>query len=125
MATKKTNIVKKTLAVGGAIAGLSAIAGAYFLFGTKEGAKKRKAIKGWALKAKGEVLEKIEQAKDLTEDKYMSLIDSAMGKYYKLKDKYGDDVDLLASELKSYWKTMQKSSSVKSKKVSKAPTKTK
>lgn len=114
MATKKSTTtkssgLKKGLAVGGAVvAGLGAIAGAYFLYGTKAGEQKRKAVKGWMVKAKGEALEKIEAIKDLTEDKYTGAIDAVMGKYYKMKDKYGDEVDVLAKELRSYWKVMQK-----------------
>jgi hypothetical protein len=121
MVTKKdtTKSVKKGLAIGGAVvAGLGAIAGAYFLYGTKAGEQKRKAVKGWMLKAKGEALEKIEAIKDITEEKYLSVIDSVMGKYDKLQDKYGDDVNLLKKELKSYWKVMQqKTKPASSKKI--------
>lgn len=114
MATKKNTNLKKNLALGGAVlTGVAALAGAFFLYGTKAGTQKRKAVKGWALKAKGELLEKIENIKDLTEDKYIGLVDSVMGKYYKLKDKYGDDVELLSRELKSYWASLQKQTKTK------------
>jgi hypothetical protein len=64
MAQKKENGVAVAMGLG-ALAALSA--GAYFLYGTKEGAKKRVKIKGWMLKAKGEVLEKMEALKDVNE----------------------------------------------------------
>ncbi len=48
------------VAVGVGLGMLAAMsAGAYYLYGTKEGAKKRVKIRGWALKAKGEMLERL------------------------------------------------------------------
>jgi hypothetical protein len=43
--------------------------------------KNRKAVKGWMLKAKGEILEKLEQTKDINEEKYHKIVDSATKKY--------------------------------------------
>ncbi len=106
---KEGSSVKKGLAVCVAvIASIGAIACSYFLYGTKEGAKKRKAIKGWALKAKGEVLEKVESIKDITEEKYVAAVNSVMKKYQNLKEKYGDEADMLSKELTSYWNHMKK-----------------
>jgi len=106
---KKNTQLKKNLKVGGAIvAGLGALAGAYFLYGTDAGKKKRKTVQSWMLKAKADVLEKIEKIEDLTEEKYMSAIESVMKKYYDLKDKYGDDATILYAELVSYWKHLKK-----------------
>lgn len=62
---KKESQVKnvgKAVAVGAGIAALSAAA--YVLFGP-EGKKNRKVIRGWAIKMKGEVIEKLENAKRL------------------------------------------------------------
>lgn len=105
MATKKGSGVKTGLAV---VASIGAIAGAYFLYGTDAGKKKRKEIKGWMLKAKGEVLEKIENVKDLSEDKYKSIVATVMKKYDGLKDKYGEDAAILYKELMSYWSHLKK-----------------
>ncbi len=106
---KEGSSLKKGLAVGSAvIAGIGAIAGAYFLYGTKEGSKKRKVIKGWALKAKGEVLEKVESIKDLTEEKYLNAVNSVMKKYQNLKEKDGDEAEVLTKELSSYWNHLKK-----------------
>ena len=38
-------------------------AGAFYLCGTKEGAKRRVKVRGWGVKAKGEEWEKIEKKK--------------------------------------------------------------
>lgn len=111
MATNKGNAVKKGLAV---VAGIGAVVGAYFLYGTDAGKKKRKEIKGWMLKAKGEVLEKIEDVKDLSEEKYKSTVATVMNKYSSFKDKYGDDVALLTKELLDHWNNIKKHVNVKS-----------
>ena len=95
------------------MAGIGAIAGAYFLYGTEAGKKKRKQIKGWMLKAKGEVLEKIENIKDITEEQYKSAVTQVMKKYESFKEKYGDDVAVLHSELMSYWNQIKKHSGPK------------
>lgn len=95
------------IAVGlGALAALSA--GAYFLYGTKEGAKKRVKIKGWMLKAKGEVLEKMESLKEVNEDTYNAVLSSVMKKYQGLKNIDQAEVSLLVTDLKKHWKNIKK-----------------
>lgn len=90
------------------VATLAAAAGAYFIYGTKEGAKTKKKIKGWALKAKGEVLEKLENLKDVSEDKYKEVVASVMKKYEKMRDEHGDDLDAVTKELNGYWSHLKK-----------------
>ena len=67
--TAKTSTVKKVVIATG-ITGLLAAAtlGAHFLFNTKKGKQSLKHIKSWAFKLKGELLEKVEKAKDLNEE---------------------------------------------------------
>ena len=65
MENKKTN--KKGLSAG-AVVGIGATvaalgAAAYVLFGP-EGKKNKKIIRGWAVKMKGEIIEKLEEAKE-------------------------------------------------------------
>ncbi len=106
--TTKTSGAKK-VAVGAGILGLAAagIAGAYFLYG-KDGAKNRKKIKAWGLKAKAEVLEKLEKAKDLTEGNYHEIIDAVSAKYSKAKDITPEDIAGFAKDLKKHWKDIKK-----------------
>lgn len=107
MAQKKGS--GNNVALGLGIVGLAAagIAGAYFLYG-KDGAKNRKKVKGWMLKAKGEVLEKIEKAKDLSEDYYHTAIDAVAEKYGKGKDITPEDIQAFAKDLKKHWKDIKK-----------------
>ncbi|MES2059723.1 MAG: hypothetical protein V4438_01700 [Patescibacteria group bacterium] len=91
-----------------ATAAIAAAAGAYFLYGTKEGKKAGKKVKSWALKAKGEVLEKIEKMKDVSEESYNGAVSTVMDKYGKLMKEHGDDVAVVKKELHSYWNHLKK-----------------
>ncbi len=103
--------VEKSSGVGAGlavVATIAAAAGAYFIYGTKEGAKTKKKVRGWALKAKGEVLEKIEKLKDVSEDSYNSTVSSVMQKYEKMRAEHGDEIDAVTKELKGYWNHLKK-----------------
>lgn len=99
----------KNTSVGGAIgvaAGLAALAaGSYFIFGPK-GKNNRKAIKGWTLKMKGEVLEKIEKLKEVTPDLYEKVINEVSAKYAKVKDISADELAMLVADMKKHWKAI-------------------
>jgi len=86
----------------------AATAGAYFLYGTKQGAKTRKQIKGWMLKAKGEVLEKLEGMKDISQEAYDKVIDEVEAKYKAVKNIDQKDIAAFGKELKSHWKDIKK-----------------
>jgi hypothetical protein len=102
---KKGGVGEKT-AVGVGI--IAAIAGAYFLYGSKDAAKNRKKIRGWTLKAKGEVLEKLEKMQDATEAEYGSIVDAVMRKYSAIKSIDTAEVDSLGKDLKRHWKNFTK-----------------
>jgi len=92
-----------------ALATVAASAGAYFLYGSKDAQKNRKMVKGWALKAKGEVMEKIEMLKgELTEENYNKIVDTVLLKYQNVKTSTQDEVLELGGELKSHWKNIKK-----------------
>lgn len=119
MASKKTGSGMKTaVGAGIGIAAVSALAlGTYLLYG-KDGAKNRKKAKAWMLKAKGEVLERVEGLKEMSLEAYESLVHSVMGKYAKMKDVDAEDLEKLVKELKAYGKklTASKKKSVKKRK---------
>jgi TPP-dependent trihydroxycyclohexane-1,2-dione (THcHDO) dehydratase len=107
MATKKKASPKKSGALQTAAiatAAVGAIAGAVFLYGTDAGAKKRKQIKSWTLKAKGEVLEKLERAKEVNETVYKDIVSAVMKKYEKVKDVDAKALGELAGDLHKNWK---------------------
>lgn len=104
---KKTSS-KGTLVAAG-IAGLAAaaIAGGYFFYG-KDGAKHRKTIKAWSIKAKGEVLEKLEKAKEVSEEVFHQAVDAASAKYSKTKGITPEEIEAFAKNLKKHWKDIKR-----------------
>lgn len=105
-------------AVVAGIAGIAAaaIAGGYFFYG-KEGAKHRKKIKAWSIKAKGDVIEKIEKAKELSESVFHEAVDTAVAKYSKVKNVTPEELEAFAKDLKKHWKDIKKELAPASKKT--------
>lgn len=110
MAPKKAPVKKSGngLEVGLALAGIAAIAGGVFLYGTDAGKKKRKEIKGWMLKAKGEVIEKLETMKEINEENYHKVVDAVEAKYKSLKSVAPEDLAEVIADLKKSWKHIVK-----------------
>ncbi len=86
----------KVVAVGAGVAALAAAS--YYFFGP-EGQKHRKTVKGWMLKMKAEVIEKIEGVQEVTQATYDAIVDSVASKYNSYPE-IGTMVDML----KKQWK---------------------
>ena len=104
-AAKKSNAVGVGIGLGTAAV---AAAGAFFLYGSKSAAKNRKQVKSWALKAKAEVLEKIEDASEMTQTEYDQLIKSVSGAYVGAKNASKKDILEFSKEMKDHWKSIEK-----------------
>lgn len=120
---EKKKVSKKGLS-GGEIAGIGATvaalgAAAYVLFGP-DGKKNKKAIKGWAVKMKGEIIEKLEDAKEISEPVYQNVIDKVQEKYSKLKNIDPKELEETVSGIKKHWKAMMRDIKPKKKVVVKA-----
>lgn len=109
MAQKKKGLSTTQVAAGAGIGAaiLAAAAGAYFLYG-KDAPKRRKAVRSWMLKAKGEVLEQIEGLPEIDKATYFGLIDAAAARYMNLKDVSSAEVAELVKELQGYWTGLRK-----------------
>ena len=100
----KSNAVKLAV-VGASLAGLAATA--YFFFGPK-GKKHRTHAKAWAIKMKGDVIEKLEAAREITEPVYLEIIDTVAREYKKGKKASQPEIAALAKDLRTHWKAMSK-----------------
>jgi hypothetical protein len=127
MAEKKSAAKKPALSdnqkisIGvGLTAAAVAAAGTFFLYGSKGASKNRKAVKSWVLKAKAEVLEKLETAKEMSADEYMQLIDTVGGAYAGLKEASKVDISTFKKEMKEHWNKIEKTAAPKKKAVKKA-----
>lgn len=102
--TSPSTMSTKIGLAGLAVAGLAA---GYFLYG-KDGAKNRKTIKTWTLRAKADILEKLEKAKEVSEDTFHTVVDDVSAKYgSKVKDISSEDVLAFAKDLKKHWKDIK------------------
>ncbi|HEY0908152.1 MAG TPA: hypothetical protein VGE35_02270 [Candidatus Paceibacterota bacterium] len=122
MAEKKSGIGTTSVVVG--LAGLTAAAvGAYYLYGHKNAEKNRSKVKSWMLKAKGEVLEQLENVQDVTETAYLSAVDTVAKKYNELKNIDQEELGAFIEEMKGHWngiKTTLQASAPKAKKAAKS-----
>jgi len=117
-------MAKKSGIGAGAAIGIGATAAAlgaaaYIMFGP-DAKKNRKVIKGWAIKMKGEIIEKLEDAKEITEPVYHQIIDTVSAKYAKIKKVDPKELELAVADAKKHWKSMMKDAKPKKKVVVKA-----
>lgn len=117
MAQKKTAkglTTGEKLGIGfGLTAAAVTAAGAYFLYGSKQAAQNRKKVKGWMLKAKGEVLEALEKAEAITEEEYKELVQTASKAYGTVKSATAGEVKDFQKEMAEHWTKLQKSNALK------------
>jgi len=107
MPTKKSH---KGLKTGLELVGLAAAAaaGAYYFFGSPKAKTHRKQVKAWSLKAKAEVMEKLEDLKEVSKPTYDKAVKEVTAKYKKIKKIAPKEIAALERELKSYWKHIEK-----------------
>jgi hypothetical protein len=91
--------------IGASLAGLAA---GYFFLGPK-GKKHQKQTKAWAIKMKGDVVEKLETARRVSEPVYQEIIDSVAAEYKKGRRASQEEVSALARDLKKHWKIVSAS----------------
>ncbi len=111
MTTKKQvqgSNAREVVLVGASIAAVAA--GAYFFFGPN-GKKHQKQMRGWMVRMKGEVLEKIEGARELTEEAYNEIVNTVARTYELAGQIPKDEIMALADDLKKQWKSIKKSAS--------------
>src|SRR4051812_3745764 len=97
---------KNILAVGAGIAALATAT--YYFFGPK-GERHRDELKGWMIRMKGEIIERIEDAKELTEPIYREIIDSVASTYAATSKVTKEELSDFADRLKAQWKDIARS----------------
>lgn len=112
MANKKVHKQKKgshvaTMVVIGA--SVAAVAGAAYFFLGPKGKKHQKQVQAWAIKMRGDVVEKLENAREVSESVYREIIDSVAAEYEKGKKASHKEIRALADDLKKHWNTISKS----------------
>ncbi|MDD5152935.1 MAG: hypothetical protein PHS95_03015 [Candidatus Pacebacteria bacterium] len=105
-------VVGEIVAVGAGIAALSAAA--YVMFGP-DAKKNKKAVKSWAVKMKGEIIEKLEEAKEITEPVYQNIINTVHQKYENVKNIDKTELMDAIADLRKQWNNMSKDAKPKKK----------
>jgi gas vesicle protein len=97
-----------------------AAAGAYFLYGSKHAEENRKKVKGWMLRAKGDVLERLEEAKEMSKEEYQEVVASVADAYSELKNASRPEIKQFKDEMLEHWNTLEKFAKSKKRAVSKS-----
>ncbi len=100
--TKKSSGAVKLGVLGASIAGLAA---AYYFLGPK-GKKHQERAKAWAIKMKGDVVERLEKSREVSESIYKEIIDSVAADYKKGKRAGREEIESLSEDLKKHWNTI-------------------
>lgn len=109
MTNKKSSIgtkIAELSILGVSLAGIAA--GSYFFLGPK-GKAHQKHAKAWAIKMKGDIVEKFEKAKEVSEPIYHEIINSVAANYIKGMKATQEEVEEVAADLKKHWKVISKS----------------
>jgi hypothetical protein len=104
---EKTSAAVKVAGALGLATGAATVAAGYYFFG-KNGKEHRKQAGNWSKKAKMEMLEKIREMKDVSQDAYKEALDEVLEKYKRL-----DGIDLkelksFGQELMAHWEKISK-----------------
>jgi len=91
----------------GLTAAAAAAVGGYFLYGSKDAAANRKKVKSWMLKAKADVLEALEHAKEMTREEYEELVNTIGEAYADVQNATKKDIKEFKEEMRSHWDTIE------------------
>jgi hypothetical protein len=106
MAPKKTNAGS----ILASIAGITAAAiGGYYLYGHKDAETNRAKVRGWMLRAKGDVLDELEKVGEVTESAYTRAVDAVATKYRELRNIEPEELNSFIEEMRQHWQGIKQS----------------
>ena len=102
---KKSTSTGTMVAIGAGAVALAA--SSYYFFGPLGNIHRKKAV-GWMIKMKGEIIEKIQEGGEITENAYKSIVDSVVASYVAAGKVAKPELQTFADNLKSQWKNILK-----------------
>lgn len=109
MTLKKPQLSHKALtAIGiGAAATIAAGIAAYWLYGSENAARNRRLARNWILKAREEILSKMENAIDtagqIDKDTYLTIVDTVLRSYSKMSGISAEELAQITRDMKKTW----------------------
>ncbi len=97
---------KAGIGAGIAASAAAAALGVYLLYGSKNAPKNRAKVKGWMLKAKGEVLSELENMERVTEGTYQNVVNKVLASYRGARNIKSAEFMELAADLRRHWKSI-------------------
>jgi len=94
--------------IGAATVAVAGVAAGIYLLSGKHGAKNRKKLKGWAIKARKEVAYEMKRLKKIDQKAYEKIVHGVAKRYKSLKGVGHKEVEKTVRELKGDWKNIQK-----------------
>lgn len=91
----------------GLTAAAAAAVGGYFLYGSKDAEANRTKVKSWMLKAKADVLEGLERAKEMSREEYEELVNTIGEAYAGVQNATKKDIKEFKEEMKAHWDTIE------------------
>lgn len=85
----------------------AAIAGAIYFMNTDSGKRQGKKLKGWAVRMRGEVMDKLESLEEVTEPIYNQVVDTVADAEALRNNVPKEEIVTLANDLKRQWKTIR------------------
>jgi uncharacterized protein HemX len=97
----------KSVAAGLALGAVAAAAAAG-LYLYNQSPKARKQMRAWAIKAKAEMIERLEKMQDVSEETYNAAADAITARYAKVKTIGEMDAQTLNAELKKHYRAIKR-----------------
>lgn len=98
---KNTNSTSTILGIG---AGVAALAAASYYFLGPKGEKHRAEMKDWMVSMKDEVINRMQSAKELSEEVYYDIVDSVTASFSETAKVGKEELGAFANHLKEQWK---------------------
>jgi hypothetical protein len=102
--SKNNTGAKVVMGAAGAALAAAAAAGAYLFYGSDHAAKNRKQMKSWMVKAKGDIMEQLENLNEVTQAGYETAVAGVLSKYKQAKNIDPKELAALTTEVKQAWK---------------------
>lgn len=95
----------KTVTAAGVTLGAASVAAlsAYLLYGKKGLSRRNGGVRGWMFRMRADVLDEIEQIKDLTQERYNEIVDRVSEKYQRLENVGNREISRLKDDLRQAW----------------------